>query len=62
MSLNTILMAETMPAEGILEGFHKLETEIQSTPARMTELVHYSYHRGYLPSALYASRSLYELR
>lgn len=48
MSLNTILMSETMPAEEILEEFHKLENETQSTTARMAELVHYSYHRGCL--------------
>ncbi len=48
MSLNTILMAETMPAEEILEEFHKLENGLQSTTARFAELVHYSYHRGCL--------------
>ena len=31
MSLNTILMAETMPAEEILEEFHKLENGLQRT-------------------------------
>ena len=48
MSLNTILMSETMPAEEILEEFHKLENGLQSTTARFAELVHYSYHRGCL--------------
>lgn len=48
MSLNAILMAETMPAGEILEEFHKLENDIQSSTARLAELVHYSYHRGCL--------------
>lgn len=48
MSLNTMLMAETMPAREIMEEFDKLENELRTTTARFAELVHYSYHRGCL--------------
>lgn len=48
MSLNTMLMAETMPAGEILEEFDKLENELRTTTVRFAELVHYSYHRGCL--------------
>ena len=47
MSLNTMLMAETMPAGEILEEFDKLENELRTTTVRFAE-VHYSYHRGCL--------------
>lgn len=48
MSLNTMLMAETMPAKEILEEFAKLEDGQNATIARFTKLVHYAYHRGCL--------------
>ena len=48
MSLNTILMADTMPAKEILEEFARLEDGQNETIARFAELVHYSYHRGCL--------------
>lgn len=48
MSINTILMAETMPAKEILEEFAELEYGQNATIARFAELVHYSYHRGCL--------------
>ena len=48
MSLNTILMADTMPAKEILEEFARLEDGQNETIARFAELVHYAYHRGCL--------------
>lgn len=48
MSLNTILMADTMPAKEILEEFARLEDGQNATIARFAELVHYAYHRGCL--------------
>lgn len=48
MSLNTMLMADTMPAKEILEEFARLEDGQNATIARFAELVHYAYHRGCL--------------
>lgn len=48
MSLNTMLMAETMPAKEIPKEFAKLEDGQNATIARFSELVHYPYHRGCL--------------
>lgn len=48
MSVNTILMAQTIPAKEILEAFAKLEDGQNVAIARFAELVYYSYHRGCL--------------